>query len=129
MIRVGGWSVPGIVFPALACAGALMFLLARSAQTRRSVIFLGIIPLVVGVAVGVSTIRERSGYLAAYGFGAAWLICVGLILTGAVMLIFQRLRRGGLFAVVSGALLLVGFYGVIFAGKACGLVRWNGPAG
>jgi hypothetical protein len=129
MLRIGGWSIPWTVVPGIAFAGALMFLLARLVRTRRGALVLALIPVLAGIALGIATIREPSGYVAAYGFGAAWVLAVGLGIVGILMVAPEKLRRGGIFSLTSAVLLLVGFYFTVFAGKALGLTSWKGPDG
>jgi len=82
------------------------------------------LPVLTGLALGIGTALEASGYVAAYGFGVAWILAICLVFVGLVMLLIAALRRAGYFLLASGPLLLLFFYASIAVAKILGLVKW-----
>lgn len=81
--------------------------------------------IAVGAALAWETAQMRHGYIALYGFAAAWLLFLFDLVIALGLLIPRVSRTVGKRLVVAGVCRLVAFYAVIFVAQTSGHTRWR----
>lgn len=78
-----------------------------------------------GALLGWHTAQLPLGYIAEYGFAAAWLLSMCLAVIGTVLCVLNSTRRVGVLFCAAGLAGLIAFHAVVGVARGTGHTRWH----